>query len=238
MDLGSIAGIAGAAYLGGVPAASAAAAYFGGQERNQANIDIANANNQWSAQQYATRYQTQVKDLEAAGLNPMLAYMQSPGSAPTAQPVVVGNSAGEAAQAYNESYSSRARASHDIASAGVAEKMQGQIEATTSKIRSEIDQIKGDTNFEVQQDKLKQTAKMLQFLGDKYQEEGMSQGKLRELHTQTIKNLVKSGDLMQLDIDAAKKFDNFGREYKQYAPIVELMKAILLPRGGGIIINK
>jgi len=37
----------------------------------------------FSAQQYATRYQTQVKDLKAAGLNPMLAYMQSPGSAPS-----------------------------------------------------------------------------------------------------------------------------------------------------------
>lgn len=44
----------------------------------------------FSAQQYATRYQTQVKDLKAAGLNPMLAVNQSPGSAPQGQaaPVV------------------------------------------------------------------------------------------------------------------------------------------------------
>lgn len=38
----------------------------------------------FSAQQYASRYQTQVKDLKAAGLNPMLAYQQSPGSSPQA----------------------------------------------------------------------------------------------------------------------------------------------------------
>lgn len=36
----------------------------------------------FSAQQFATRYQTQVRDLIAAGLNPMLAYHQSPGSSP------------------------------------------------------------------------------------------------------------------------------------------------------------
>lgn len=37
----------------------------------------------FSAQQYATRYQTQVRDLRAAGLNPMLAYAQSPGGGPS-----------------------------------------------------------------------------------------------------------------------------------------------------------
>lgn len=37
-------------------------------------------------QMYATRYQTQVKDLQAAGLNPMLAYGQSPGSGPQMSP--------------------------------------------------------------------------------------------------------------------------------------------------------
>lgn len=39
----------------------------------------------FSAQQYATRYQTQVKDMKKAGLNPMLAAGASPGSAPTGQ---------------------------------------------------------------------------------------------------------------------------------------------------------
>jgi len=37
----------------------------------------------FSAQQFATRYQTTVKDMQAAGLNPMLAYSQGGGNAPT-----------------------------------------------------------------------------------------------------------------------------------------------------------
>ena len=59
------------------------------QDTNAANAQIAAANNAWSAQQFATRYQTTVKDLTAAGLNPMLAYTQGGGSPPTAQPVTM-----------------------------------------------------------------------------------------------------------------------------------------------------
>jgi hypothetical protein len=68
----------------------------GSQMTNQSNTDIANSansaaqqlaaqNNAFNAQQYATRYQTTVKDLSAAGLNPMLAYGQGAGSPIQAQ---------------------------------------------------------------------------------------------------------------------------------------------------------
>jgi len=57
---------------------------FGGEQRNQANRNAADSANAFSAQQFATRYQTTVKDLEAAGLNPMLAYGQGGGSPPSA----------------------------------------------------------------------------------------------------------------------------------------------------------
>jgi hypothetical protein len=70
--------ISGIASLGG-----SALGYAGTQDQiaaAQQNLATANA---FSAQQYATRYQTTVKDLQAAGLNPMLAVSNGPGSAPS-----------------------------------------------------------------------------------------------------------------------------------------------------------
>jgi hypothetical protein len=70
--------ISGIASLGG-----SALGYAGTQDQiaaAQQNLATANA---FSAQQYATRYQTTVKDLQAAGLNPMLAVTNGAGSPPS-----------------------------------------------------------------------------------------------------------------------------------------------------------
>jgi hypothetical protein len=77
--------------------------YLGTQDTNQANADIAQANNAWSAQQFATRYQTTTKDMQAAGLNPMLAYSQGGGSPPTAQSYQAQNPMSSAVEAYHQS---------------------------------------------------------------------------------------------------------------------------------------
>jgi hypothetical protein len=77
--------------------------YLGTQQQidaAQSNLAAANA---FSAQQYATRYQTTVKDLEAAGLNPMLAVTNGAGSAPTsAAPAPTFNKMSAPAQAAGE----------------------------------------------------------------------------------------------------------------------------------------
>lgn len=48
--------------------------YMGQSSANAFNAEEAEKNRQWQEQMRATQYQTAVKDMQAAGLNPMLAY--------------------------------------------------------------------------------------------------------------------------------------------------------------------
>lgn len=66
--------------------------YFGTRDTNRTNAKIAQKQMDFQAQQSSTAYQRAVKDLEAAGLNPMLAYQQGGAS----------SSAGAGFQAQNE----------------------------------------------------------------------------------------------------------------------------------------
>lgn len=72
---------------------SGGASLLGGMNTNSANQAIAQGQEDFQAQQYATRYQTTVKDMEAAGLNPMLAYSQGPGSSPSGAAIAMQNPA-------------------------------------------------------------------------------------------------------------------------------------------------
>ncbi|WNK13568.1 MAG: DNA pilot protein [Microvirus sp.] len=83
---------------------SGIASYFGGQSRNQAQAEQANSANEFSAKQFATRYQTTTADMQAAGLNPMLAYSQGGGSPPTGQQASVSDAISPAVESARSSY--------------------------------------------------------------------------------------------------------------------------------------
>lgn len=108
---------------------SAALNFLGTQLTNQATADRADSSNEWSAAQYASRYQTMTKDLQAAGLNPMLAYSQSPGASPSAQQVQFQNPMASATEAYHKS------AERDLMSAQISNiNADSQLKANQAKL--------------------------------------------------------------------------------------------------------
>lgn len=96
--LGALAPIAGAGIgsMFGNPTLGASIGGMVGGAIGQANTNAANAeqaeiNRQFQAQQSATSYQRAVKDMAAAGLNPMLAYSQGGASTPAGSTAQMGN---------------------------------------------------------------------------------------------------------------------------------------------------
>lgn len=209
-------------------AAGAALSFLGGQSTNQANVDLANANNQWSAQQYATRYQTQVKDLEAAGLNPMLAVSQGAPPAPQAQPVTLQNPYSSAFQTYNEGVRSGGGYQRDVASAGASnssaklnDEQVKQVKATTDKIKEEI------KNVPLEADRLVRAANLLYEQANLAFQQQLTESQRYEMVKQTVANLKLDGTLKGLDISAANALDNLGRTSKELKPIVDILRVFL-----------
>lgn len=103
--------------------------FFDSWYTNRQNQKNAREQREWEKYMYQNRYQMQVQDLKAAGLNPMLAYTQSPGGAPTGATAVAQKS--DMARVMNESR--------------IASAQEGNIRADTQKKLTESANIEMDT---------------------------------------------------------------------------------------------
>lgn len=114
--------------------------FIGAERANASREQIAADANAFSAQQYANRYQTTVKDMQAAGLNPMLAYSQGAGSAPTGQQAQgIENSVATAVEAHNRATQrtlAQAQVANVSADTEVKQKQAALIEAQTQDVKS------------------------------------------------------------------------------------------------------
>jgi len=74
---------------------------IGGVVQNQMNQDEAQRNRDFQTQMSNTAYQRGMKDMKAAGLNPILAYQKGPASSPTGNAAVATNVGEQMVSGYN-----------------------------------------------------------------------------------------------------------------------------------------
>lgn len=199
----------------------------------------------------------QVQGLQDAGLNPMLAYSKLDFGPVAPGPMAQINYAQDYAsikQAQAAEDSAEAAGISAAASAQQAATQAKLVDSTVERIKQEISNLQTDQekavaiiknlgqefdNLRVQHQVLYKTQLNLTDQGnliraqmDLARKTVEKMGSEIPLINQQAFRTQMQGELLKLEKDAATAFDNFGREYKQIAPIIDLLKHLFRPYGG------
>ena len=195
--------------------------FIGGQAQNAASAEAAARQMEFQKEMSDTSYQRQIKDLEAAGINPMLVTKLGGASTPPgAMPSFV-NPGLMAAQSFSAMQSSQAAKQQAETSERLSESQVKQVDAATDKIREEI------KNIPIEGQRLKEMVYLVARQTDYYQHLGYSEAQRTDMVKATIQKLIAETDLIKFDVQAAQQLDNLGREVKQLEPIVNIIKALI-----------
>lgn len=229
----------------------------GGLTAQGFNQSEAAKSREWQERMYKSRYSMATEDLGRAGLNPMLAYTQGvAGATPSGSTASTSDNIGarvadarrgatiNSAQIANiEADTENKKAQADLiqgqaaqawSSAGLNEKNLDLVDASVSRIKSEIPKINAETaNAQETTAVINRTAEKLLQESRLLHERGLTEAQSRSVMRTTIDKLVSETSLNQLDIDAAHVLDNMGREAKQLKPVIDMIRdAIKVGKSG------